>query len=185
MKRMWVCGVVLFVQIAALLVLIARYERVVRYGTEVRVPCQGFDPYDPLRGRYLQVRSSLECTNWVNDVAHRGESWDFGSREVCLRVCETTNGLWEAVEVTRLPPKEGVWFKREAFMNYRMNTNDSYRVSCDLPNQLFVNENLAMGVDSKLQKASRENRARAVYRVLNGDIVLTDIEIDGKSVRER
>ena len=53
-----------------------------------------------------------------------------------------------------------------------------------MPDQLFVNERLAPMAEQVLGGATSTNGkgAVAVYRVKGGDIVITGIEIDGKSV---
>ena len=56
---------VLVVQIAAICWLIWRYESIVRHGTEVRFRCEAYDPYDPLRGRYLRTTVRETCPEIV------------------------------------------------------------------------------------------------------------------------
>ena len=51
------------------------------------------------------------------------------------------------------------------------------------PDQLFVNEKLAPEAEKVLQKAIGKS-AVAVYRVLNGEMVITDIEIAGKPIAQ-
>ena len=53
----------------------------------------------------------------------------------------------------------------------------------DMPDQLFLNEKLAPEAEEVLRKATGKS-AVAVYRVLDGEIVITDIEIDGKSITQ-
>ena len=58
----WTCAA-LALQVAAVGWLVWRYERIVLNGTEVRLKCQAYDPYDPLRGRDLRMTVREECTN--------------------------------------------------------------------------------------------------------------------------
>ena len=53
-----------------------------------------------------------------------------------------------------------------------------------MPDQLFVNENVASAAEKVLREATsaKGKGAFAVYRVRGGEIVITDIEIAGKSV---
>ena len=48
------------------------------------------------------------------------------------------------------------------------------------PDQLFVNEKVAPDAEKLLRKSTAS--AVAVFRVLDGEIVLTDIEIGGKPI---
>ena len=48
------------------------------------------------------------------------------------------------------------------------------------PDRLFVNEKIAPVAEKLLRK--RTASAVAVYRVLDGEIVLTDIEINGQPI---
>ena len=55
-----------------------------------------------------------------------------------------------------------------------------------MPNQLFINETIAKKAEKILQEATSvkgKKGAVAVYRVLNNEIVITDIEIEDKSVK--
>ena len=56
-----------------------------------------------------------------------------------------------------------------------------------LPDQLFLNEHLAPAAEKVLRDATsaKGKGAVAVYRARDGEIVITDIEIDGKSVIAR
>jgi hypothetical protein len=56
-----------------------------------------------------------------------------------------------------------------------------------MPDQLFVNEQLAPLAEDALRKATsaKGKGAVAVYRVKDGNIVITDIEVGGRSVKSR
>ena len=53
-----------------------------------------------------------------------------------------------------------------------------------LPDQLFVRERIAAEAENVLRAATASGGkgAVAVYRARDGEIVLTDIEVDGKSI---
>ena len=59
------------------------------------------------------------------------------------------------------------------------------RIQAEMPNQLFINETIAKKAEKILQEATsvKGKGAVAVYRVLNNEIVITDIEIEDKSVK--
>lgn len=172
----------LTVQIAALVFFIWRYERVMRNGTEIRVKCQGFDPYDPFRGRYLQISARETCTNFlfgtesIRDMCGK-------SVNIFAKFEEIPGGnsfyRFEAVATNMQP--DGIWIKPASAKIYRQ-TNDTYAATIDLPDTLYINERLAAKADRILRK--RISSAAAVYMVLDGKIILKDIEIDGTPICE-
>jgi uncharacterized membrane-anchored protein len=109
----------LVIQCLAIGWLIFRYERVVTKGTEVRFNCQAYDPYDPLRGRYLRVNVRESTTNIAEEVRRKFASKDSyrpilekaDRKAVLVRVEPNTNGVWRVVEAAFTPSNEGVWIK--------------------------------------------------------------------------
>ena len=188
----------LVVQVLAIGWLIVRYERVVQCGTEVRFKCKAYDPYDPFRGRYLNMDVSETVDQLSPALATNSAPWR-KIPDVFVRVEPTTNGLWRVAEASYEKTAEGVWLKPEkARFRHRLSWNDkrkdeSYNdfdarreaagcvLEVSFPHQLYVNEKLAPKAEELLNKKMAD--AVAVYRVLNGDVVLTDIEIAGKSIQ--
>ena len=197
-----IAGTAIAVQCVAIGWLVWRYESVVRFGKEVRFRCEAYDPYDPLRGRYLRVRVRATCTNLLERVD--GKSWeDTRNAQIFAKLEPATNGLWRVSAVAdSLPADGGLWIKsgnatlehsvswsekrtnetNEAFLSRR--AKSPFVVRVPMPDQLFVNERLAPMAEEVLDKANsaKGKGAVAVYRVWGSDIVITDIEIDGKSV---
>jgi len=174
-SRFLIAVVVLAVQCLAIGWLIVRYERIVQKGTEIRFRCQAYDPYDPLRGRYLR----MTVRETTKNVADWGEQYDYRNRDkYFVRVEPSTNGLWQVTAAAFTPTGDGLWVKPKSIsVSYK----DS--VTAIFPDQLFVNEKIASEAEALLSK--KMNDAVAVYRVLNGEIVLTGIEIGGKSILEQ
>jgi len=188
---------VLAVQCLAIGWLIVRYERVMQKGTEIRFKCQAYDPYDPLRGRYLRMTVNEMTTNFPSSVTNRYEY----SNKFVVRVEPSTNGLWRVAEAAFEPTGDGVWVKpKSSEVDYRLPRSAQGKdekwptfekrreasglvVRVSFPNQLFVNEKLAPAAEKLLREKTHD--AIAVYRVLNGEIVLTGIEIGGKSILEQ
>lgn len=194
-KKTLFVALVLLVQIAAIGFLVVRYERVVSQGTEVRFKCQAYDPYDPLRGRYLRTSVEQETAN----LPHSITNIDYRLRNrFVARIEPGTNGLWRVAEVALAPTEEGLWVKpKSSHLDYRLpwrdHTSDEKwedfekrREASGLvarvkfPDQLFISEKIAPEAEDLLRKKSDD--AVAVYRVHNGEIVITDIEIGGKSI---
>ncbi len=192
----------LAIQCAAIGWLIWRYESIVRFGTEVRFKCQAYDPYDPLRGRYLRTTVNERCTNFVGFTVDTTNMYRCRNN-LYAKVEPSTNGLWRVAAVAESPQSDGsLWVEpescsidysipwsakgkeesHEAFANRRRTSPLVATVS--LPDQLFINERIAPEAEKVLRDAtSRGGKgAVAVYRARDGEIVITDIEIDGKSV---
>ena len=201
--------VVLAVQCVAVGWLIWRYESVVRHGAEVRFRCEAYDPYDPLRGRYLRTAVRESCTNLLARV--NGEEWKSTYKAKLFAKLEPgTNGLWKVVAVADAIPAsdaaaanaKSLWIKAHSARVERSVTWadrgkdepwDAFEARRDksplvarlsFPDQLFVNERIASAAENVLRDATsaKGKGAVAVYRVKGGEIVITDIEIDGKSV---
>ena len=201
-KKTLIVAVALVAQVVAICWLIWRYERIVSQGKEVRFACQAYDPYDPLRGRYLRVQVQQECTNVAFNI-EKDDGIVWGCRkEMAVRIePAASNGLWKVVEIAEQSANDGVWLNgRTVYFNYRLRWSDRLDkeltedfearrkasgviARVDMPDQLFLNEKLAPEAERVLWKATGKS-AVAVYRVLDGEIVITDIEIDGKPIAQ-
>ena len=188
-------GALLLVQCLAVGFLIYRYERVVLKGTEVRFKCRAYDPRDPWRGRYLQVTVSERTEKLPNTATEDRYS---ERNKFYVRIEPSTNGLWRVAEAAYEPSAEGIWVKpKSTHVGHTVDWNDKrkdesyddfckrrnnspYALQVDFPDQLFVNEKLAPEAEARLR--TRGLAPIAVYRVLDGEIVITDIEVDGQSV---
>ena len=197
-KKTLIVAVALVAQVAAIGWLIWRYERVVSQGTEVRFACQAYDPYDPLRGRYLRTRVSEDCTNMAFQVCETNRH-EFRNKMFARLEPNSTNRLWRVAEVAVEPRAEGLWVRpKGSSIDYRLGWSDrgkdekwedfnkrqkasGLKAVVTFPDQLFVNEKLAPEAEKVLRKHTGKS-AVAVYRVLDGEMVITDIEINGKSV---
>lgn len=203
LKKAVCMAIALAVQCVAVGWLIGRYESIVRNGTEVRFRCQAYDPYDPLRGRYLRTTVRETCTNLV-DVTEATKVGSGRRRNRFFAKLEpSTNDLWRVASVAIEPPDDGgLWVKpmssrvdgildysqiglresREAFEKRR--TASPLVVHIELPDRLFLNERIAPAAEKVLSEetGAKGEGAVAVYRVKNGEIVITDIEIGGRSV---
>lgn len=201
----WTCAAVAL-QVSAVGWLVWRYERIVQNGTEVRIKCQAYDPYDPLRGRYLRATVVAECTNVLFKVDAL-ERWKKAAGDFCAKLGEVyaklvevpgSNGLYRVEAVAREVLDAGLWVKasdvttrhrltyrdkkdNESYDDFRKRLKKSGIVAdVSFPNQLFVNEKVAPAAEEILRKKS--DSAVAVYRAYEGRMVMTDIEIDGKPI---
>lgn len=193
-----VAAVALVVQLAAIGSLVWRYERIVQNGTEVRIKCQAYDPYDPLRGRYLSVTVREDCTNVLFGASEWGGYECRDDVFVRLAGIPGSDGLYRVEAVAEEPTDGGLWAKpkhvrtEDVFGHNDKGKDASYgdfrarrgkagrKAVVSFPDQLFVNEKVAPEAEKLLRE--RTASAVAVYRVLDGEIVLADVEIDGKPI---
>ncbi len=191
--------VALAAQVAAVGGLVWRYERVVAFGEEVRMKCRAYDPYDPLRGRYLSMTVSETCTNILFEV-DMSRYWTEPECAVFAKLAKAPEGeLWHVEAVAREPSGDGLWVKPSSVrMDYLLEYDargkdepyeefdkrrkaSGIKAEVRFPDQLFVNEKIAPAAEKLMQKKS--GSAVAVFRALDGRIVLTGVEIDGKPVQ--
>lgn len=204
MKKAILTAVMLVAQCAAIGWLIWRYERVVSEGTEVRFACTAYDPSDPLRGRYLQTRVEATCTNILTETASaRIDDLPFRSDFFAKLEPTGSNGLWRVAAVAAEPRDDGLWVKPEnSWIEYRLQWSDRAKTGEELedfikrraasglkavvrfPDRLFVNEKLAPEAEKILWSRGNQS-AVAVYRALDGEMILTDIEVEGESIIKR
>ena len=188
----------LALQVSAVGWLVWRYERIVRNGTEFRLKCRAYDPYDPLRGRYLAMTVSEECTNILFKVKEEHIWQRMDEKAFAKLVKMPGGGLYRVDAIAREPMDDGLWVKpaslwiRDAlgYSDKRKDESDAefnarsdkagFKAVMSFPDQLFVNEKIAPEAEKLLRKKS--DSAVAVYRAYDGRIVLTDIEIDGKPI---
>ncbi len=189
----------LALQVVAVGFLVWRYERIVQSGAEVRIKCQAYDPYDPLRGRYLRVTVSETCTNILFEV-DADNYWKVPAGDIYAKLAKAPGegGLYRVEAVAREPTDAGLWVKTKSLRLTRdlghedKRDGESYdefharrkksgiKAVVSFPDQLFVNEKVAPDAEELLRKSTAS--AVAVFRVLDGEIILTDIEIGGKPI---
>lgn len=183
----WLAAAALAVQAAGLGWLVARYERVVTKGTEVRIPCGGGDPVDVLRGRYLHVRATRTCQEITLETPVGEWEWDYliKRRKPVWALLEMgDDGVHRIVRVAEKPDGDGVWITTSKYsrVSDKNEPKRSVGIQIGFPGKLFMDERLAKAADGVFAK--REGQAVAVYRAWKGEMVITDVEIDGVSVKE-
>ena len=190
----------LALQVSAVGWLVWRYECIMRNGTEFRLECRAYDPYDPLCGRYLGMTVSEECTNILFKVTEE-HIWRRTNEKAFAKLVKMPggNGLYRIDAIAREAMGDGLWVKPESlrieyalgYSDKRKNESDAefkarrekagFKAVMSFPGQLFVSEKIAPEAEKLLRKKS--DSAVAVYRAYDGRIVLTHIEIDGKPIQ--
>lgn len=155
-----------------------QHERVISRGTLVKIECGAPDPYDPLRGRYLAVRPAQSTVSEPEGFP-RGR----GRVPVWATLEAGDDGLSRIKSLSLEPVSGPTVIPLTA--RYRGTTNGTDVIWLDWPfDRFYVNERLAPDADKLVAERSRDRKTVAEVRLLDGRAVLTDILLDGVSIRE-
>lgn len=193
----WLAAAALAVQAAGLGGMIVLHERVMAKGTEVRLGIPR-DWYWLSFGKvlgwpYVEATGYLEVEHGkvMDPPRKRGEA-----RYVLLEPVAEGVASHRAVLFAKEPGTEGLWVKApwydwkwdewEDDMSWTEETaKRGMAVVMGFPGKLFMDRRLAKAAEEVVARAEGEEaEAVAVYRAWKGEMVITDVEIDGVSVRE-
>jgi hypothetical protein len=155
-----------------------QHERVISRGTLVRIECAAPDPYDPLRGRYLAVRpQELGQFAPPNMPPLR-------TVPVWATLEQDDDGL-SRIKSLSLEPIAGPTVI-ELLARRSGETNGAPTVMLTWPfDRFYLNERLAPEADKLVAERFRDGkRTVAEVRLLDGRAVLTDVLLDGVSIRD-
>ena len=175
-------------QLAVIGSVIVKGNIVLSRGVECRFKATGYDPGDPLRGRYVRFDAQVETK--VFD-----EGLDMGVNKAYFLLSETpdASGFTQVLRCSAKPTSEGVWIgpvkmridhtlpysemkEGESWEDFRKRREKSPTIAtADLPEKYYVPEQLAPELEKRLRKEGAS--AVAVYRVYKGSILLTDLRV--------
>jgi hypothetical protein len=156
-----------------------QHERVIARGTLLRIECGAPDPYDPLRGRYLAVRPAQSSVSEPEGFPRGG-----GRVPVWATLEAGEDGL-ARIKSLSLVPVSGpnvIALTARSFGT----TNGTDVIGLKWPfDRFYLNERLAPDADKLVAERSRDGKKTvAEVRLLDGQAILTDILLDGVSIRE-
>ena len=174
-------GLTIAAQIATPAWLVGRLEWLRCNGEEVLVPCQAFDPYDPLRGRYVTINPGLDLLPVKEGaVIEQGD-------EYYLRAAPDDEGVYRFVDASVVPPEGEPYLTLTA----RRWTSSDGSVRPQLPfRRYYMNEAMAPEAELVYRDAVRqmrkndEKRVELRLRVRNGRGAVDGILIDGRPIEE-
>ena len=178
---------------------IAYCEDIIRNGVEYRVRVEGYDPYDPMRGRYLAVRLALpdyrlteaECAAF--NVTSPGYVYNHIDRAYAV-LTRDDDGFAEIAAISPAPPTDSTDFVEVtgtiANGSYHMSRDgdDDGEQDDNAPkfsarfdtNRYYINETLANQLERDHFRVEEEdNNTVAVLRVLNGKHIVTGLLVNG------
>ena len=183
----------LVLQLAVIGSVIVKGNLVITKGVECKFQATGYDPSDPLRGRYVQFAVQIKTT--VLDDALDKDAWD---QKAYFQLSETpdASGFTQVIRCAEKPTSEGLWIgpvkmhidytlpysemrEGESWEDFRKRREQSPQVArAELPEKYYVPEKLAPELEKRLSKQGAS--AVAVYRAYKGSILLTDLQVIDK-----
>ncbi len=159
-------------------------EDAMQRGEVVRIAVSAPDPFDPLRGRYLQVRPLESEVVLDPELAHLASG-----EKVWVQLQKGPDELHHLGRVTKQKPVSGDYLLVTLRLPQGRGSASAERTpkpSIDWPvDRFFVNEKSAPEADKWLREKTLGGRTIvAELRVLTGTAVLTDIAVDGRSFRD-
>lgn len=117
-----------------------KHELTLSFGESYKIKIQGYDPYDPIRGKYLQF--TIDTSTISTDIIFN----DFNSKVCYISLKEDKNGFYILDKAFLSKPKnEAVYLKSFIYKNY--DNNYGY----DSPfNSYFISENISQKAEELL-----------------------------------
>ena len=161
-----------------------QHERIIARGVAVRFECGAPDPYDPFRGRFLTVRPAETMVLAPEGMPNRADGADRVMVPVWATLVADEHGL-SRIKSLSLEPVSGPTVIRLG-ARLSVETDGAKMVMISWPlDRFYLNERLAPDADRLVaERLGRGKPPVAEIRLLDGQAVLTDILLDGVSIRE-
>ena len=150
-------------------------ERVLREGRQLKLRTRPVDPADVFRGRYVALGYVVE------QVPREQLRGDFSHNDIAyLELREGADGFGEVVALHKEKPPGDLVLKAP------VNFLTPETVGVELPiNRFYMDENLAPEAEAAFRDGELEpSEAWVAVRVLGGRIVIEELYLNGKPVRE-
>lgn len=172
--------VLLFIAIAGLQLyvpakMILDQEQVLENGKAYKFKTQPIDPNDPFRGKYITLSYDIEGSYPVQDKSRFG-------KKLYVLLKEDENGFASVEDILPEKPEKGDYIKVE---KSRYSYNEEEIDIEILQDRFYMEETKAPEAEQVYGEVTREGKeAYAVIYVLDGDAVLHDVIIEGKSIAD-
>lgn len=150
-------------------------ERIIEYGETFHFKTQPVDPSDPFRGKYITL--SFEA-NSVPDTSYWGTD-----EEINITFGKDSAGFAVAKSASKETPSG---FYLHTTVQYT-SSGDPSQVYFNIPfTRFYVEESKAAQAETEYWNAQRDSTqvAYGVVKIGNGNAVLTDVMVNGRSVTE-
>ncbi|HXT22992.1 MAG TPA: GDYXXLXY domain-containing protein [Thermoanaerobaculia bacterium] len=180
--RLAVLVVVGLLQLTVPAHMIVARERTLREGTAWRFRTAPVDPADAFRGNYLALRFDAERAAVPAGLAVERDD------RVVVPLLRDAEGFAQLGPVSREPPATGDWLRLRVGWVEKDEAGRSV-AHIEIPfERFYLDEGLAPRAEAKFSALGRLGEPRplpawALVRVREGDAVLEDVLINGRSVR--
>jgi uncharacterized membrane-anchored protein len=184
-------------QFAVFSAIIIRRELTLRYGEVCRFETAPVDPFDAFRGQYVQLDYKVFTRGVVSDRSIKRSTW-------CYLILGTdTNNFSIVSSISDTKPASGTFIRARVKWStedyiekpkpdnkYNRESTGKWQIHFELPfSRYYMPEKLAPQAESAYREANRrtakdEKKAAARVRVWRGMVVIEDVEINGKPIRE-
>jgi hypothetical protein len=155
-----------------------QHERIIAQGAAVRLECAAPDPYDPFRGRFLAVRPAE-----IERPAPSGMPEGI-TVPVWATLVADEHGLSRIASLALEPVSGPTVIRLAARLSEERNGVKTVMIRWPL-DRFYLNERLAPNADRLFAERLRGDKPPvAEIRLLDGKAVLTDVLLDGVSIRE-
>ncbi|MBQ4480695.1 MAG: GDYXXLXY domain-containing protein [Victivallales bacterium] len=173
---------------------IVKGNLVIARGVECRFKATGYDPSDPIRGRYVRFSAEVE-TMAIDEALATDEALYVGWSKAYFQLSETPDesGLTQVLRCAAEPSEDGLWIGPvRTYITFSLSWNDqqadekledfverrkqSPKVArAELPEKFYAPEAIAPELENRLRADGAS--AVAVYRAYKGSILLVDFQV--------
>lgn len=175
-RLLWAMGII---QILLLTGMLFQLENTRNQGALFRLELNAYDPYDMFRGNYLalsfkedRIKTPLGPLQW-------------NEKFYVKLINDKNTGFARPVEVARTFPGGDNWVKVNNSGGSVMEEDDTMLLFSFMQERYFMSEVKIKKAEQALRSATADSNRKcwAEMRVKNGITILTDVKIDGKSLR--
>ncbi len=168
--------IVAIIQLAVPAKMIVDHERILISGKQYKFKIAPFDPSDPFRGKYMNIRiAENKCK--VDSI----NGWKYNEDIYVIVKENMEDGCVKVINIARKKPLTGVDFIKAKVGNVNGNT-----VEIDYPfEQYYLDEFKASKAEQLYAEASKDKTKTSyiVVRAIDGNAVLSDLMINNKSIK--
>lgn len=168
--------IVAIIQLAVPLQMVLHNNDVLEAGKLYKFKTQPIDPYDPFRGKYINLSFEEDDISIAHEI-----NVDNG----IYAVLTTKDGFAKVSKITTQEPKSGDYIKLKAARIYK--SADKWDVFLNFPfNRFYMNEYKAPEAEKTYNQAVTDiqNNVYALVAVKNGEAVVKDVIINTISIKE-
>lgn len=157
--------------------MIYQHEKILRSGTQLKFKIEPIDPSDPFRGQYLEIK-------FDQDTIHiaRINDWNSGEDIYVQFKVDSTKGFAHIVKISREKPQsQNDYVKAKVGYVYDQTLRIKYPFE-----KFYMDEFKAPKAERAYSKLTQHTATDcyAIVNVIDGEAVLNDVVLNGKSIRE-